>query len=120
MNNELRDAYEVEYDDCFDPYKDDDNEIMLAGTSYAKLVNEKARKVLKNYINYLHYDELLAFDLCYDNGKEILKLYTTRPGVFIGKYGHDIDHFMHLWKAEFGKEIEVKFECFHNGGIITT
>ena len=80
-----------------------------------RYTRERNEGLLKKWLNKIGYTKPVGY--YYNYSKKEIELYTTRPGLLIGKHGVHIFEFKDMLKEEFGYEWTVKFVQIRGGFV---
>lgn len=76
-------------------------------------IKEKEQEVIERWLEEIGFTEPVGY---YRNGSEqVMEIYTTRPGVLIGKAGESVRAFEKLLSAYFGGAWTVEFVEIRGG-----
>ena len=78
-------------------------------------MKEKEERVIKAWLEKIGFKEPVGYYR--DALNKVMEIYTTRPGVLIGKQGKDVNEFKEMLSAEFYGEWKVKFIEIRGGFV---
>ena len=76
---------------------------------------EREEGLLNKWLSTINFNEPVGYHYKYSERE--IELYTTRPGILIGKQGVHIFKFKDMLKEEFGHEWKVKFVEIRGGFV---
>ena len=80
-----------------------------------RYTREREQGLLKKWLDKIGHTKPVGY--YYNYGKKEIELYTTRPGLLIGREGVHIFEFKDMMKEEFGYEWTVKFVEIRGGFV---
>lgn len=98
-----------------DKYWKEFEEVRAEVLAYAK---DRDEALIKTWLNKIGYKDKNPIGYFINLGDKTIELYSTRPGVLIGKAGVNIQELMKMLSDEFRGEWKVKFVEIR-GGFVT-
>ena len=78
-------------------------------------VKNRNETVLKRWLADIGYRDPVGYYV--NRSDNVVEIYTTRPGVLIGRAGVNVDVLRQMLSKEFGGEWKVKFVEIHGGFV---
>lgn len=93
-------------------FNDDFNELIDECLEYTR---HKKETIIKEWLNKIGYTDPVGYDISF--GPNVAEIYTTHPGVLIGKYGVKVNEFAEMLTEAFGGKWQVKFTEIRGGFV---
>lgn len=93
-----------------------DDEFMKLRAECHEILKNKEESIIKKWLSEIGYAGPVGY---YRNiSDREMEIYTTRPGILIGKHGTSVDKFRTMLNEEFGGKWKVKFVEIRGGFVM--